>query len=210
METSLFAYLVAIVLLTITPGLDTILVIRNTTRGGMKDGVFSSLGICLSLFMHATFSAVGISVILLHSAFAFGLLKLAGAGYLMWLGAASLRSAARPSRAVIEVAHPTGFGDFKAIRSVREGFLSNALNPKAIIFYMAFLPQFIDPSRSALVQALGLTSIHFIIAMVWQTLLASMVDCAKVVLMREKVRRLLDGATGLVMVAFGVLLAWDR
>ncbi|BCS99130.1 threonine transporter RhtB [Desulfoluna limicola] len=210
MENSLFAYLIAITLLTITPGMDTILVIRNTTRGGMKDGFFSSLGICSGLFLHATFSAVGISVILLHSAFAFGMLKLIGAGYLIWLGAASLRSAVRKPDDADQAEIPPGFGDFRISRSLREGFLSNALNPKTIVFYMAFLPQFIDPTRPALFQALGLTGLHFVIAMVWQTLLASMVERAKVILMKEKVRRCLDGVTGSLMVMFGLLLAWDR
>lgn len=208
MGTSLVAYLVAITLLTITPGMDTILVIRNTTRGGVKDGFFSSLGICSGLFVHATFSAVGISVILLHSAVAFGMLKLIGAGYLIWLGTTSLRSAMKKGDgASVPADIPGAFGDFRISRSLREGFLSNVLNPKTIVFYMAFLPQFIDPSRPALAQALGLAGLHFVIAMIWQTLLAAMVDRAKVLLMKETVRRTLDGITGSLMVVFGVLLA---
>lgn len=210
MENSLFAYLIAITLLTMTPGLDTILVIRNTTRGGVRDGFFSSLGICVALFMHATLSAVGISVILLHSAFAFGLLKLLGAGYLMWLGAWSLRSAVQKSEGRFSGETLLHFGDFRIGRSLREGFLSNALNPKTIVFYMAFLPQFIDPSRPALLQALSLTTLHFVIAMVWQTLLATMVERAKAILMEERVKRGLDGVTGMLMMLFGLLLVWDR
>lgn len=210
MEPNLLAYLLAMTLLTVTPGLDTILVIRNTTRGGVKDGFFSSLGICSGLFVHATFSAVGISVLLLHSAFAFGLLKLMGAGYLVWLGAVSLASAAKKREGAPRAEIPPGFGDFRISRSLREGFLSNVLNPKTIVFYMAFLPQFIDPGRPALAQALFLAGLHFVIAMVWQSLLATMVDRAKVFLMKERVRRALDGVTGALMVAFGVILAWDR
>jgi threonine/homoserine/homoserine lactone efflux protein len=87
--TALTTYLIAITLLTITPGVDTMLVIRNTARGGWRDGAVSSLGICSALFLHATISAVGISVILLQAAWAFSLLKMAGAGYLIWLGLSS-------------------------------------------------------------------------------------------------------------------------
>ena len=86
MEISLWTYLVAITLLTITPGVDTMMVLRNTLRGGAKDGLVSSLGICLGLFVHATLSAVGISAILLYSATAFTVLKTIGACYLLWLG----------------------------------------------------------------------------------------------------------------------------
>jgi len=210
MENNLFAFLIAISLLTVTPGLDTILVIHNTTRGGVKDGFFSSLGTCTGYFVHATFSAVGISVILLHSAFAFGMLKLVGAGYLIWLGGVSLWSVARKSDGALQEETTAAVGNFRLIRSLREGFLSNVLNPKIIVFYMAFLPQFIDPAQSALTQALCFAGIHFVIAMVWQTFLASMVDRARVILMKKKVRRTMDGVTGALMVMFGVLLAWDR
>ena len=96
MDPQLLTYLIAMTLLTITPGVDTVLIIRNTTRGGWRDGALSSLGICSGLFVHAVVSAVGISVILLQSAWAFSALKLGGAGYLVWLGIVSLRSAARP------------------------------------------------------------------------------------------------------------------
>ena len=87
MEPRLWTYLIAITLLTLTPGVDTMLIIRNTSRGGWRDGAVSSVGICTGLFVHATVSAVGISVILLQSAIAFSALKLVGAGYLVWLGA---------------------------------------------------------------------------------------------------------------------------
>ena len=93
MGNQFWTYLIAITLLTITPGMDTMLIIRNTTRGGWKDGAVSSLGICSGLFVHAIISAVGISLILLQSAWAFGALKLAGAGYLVWLGLVTLHRA---------------------------------------------------------------------------------------------------------------------
>lgn len=90
------AFLIAITILTLTPGLDTALVIRNTTRGGFHDGAVTSLGICLGLFVHASFSALGISVILTQSAELFTLVKSVGAAYLIWLGISSLRSLKMP------------------------------------------------------------------------------------------------------------------
>ena len=209
MESALLAYLVAITLLTLTPGMDTVLVIRNTTRGGIKDGLATNLGICSGLFVHATFTSVGISVILLHSAFAFGALKLAGACYLIFLGVVSLRSASRRGEVGLGAVSTSGDG-FRLVRSLREGFFSNALNPKTIVFYMAFLPQFIDASRPPFFQALGLAGIHFFIALLWQGLLASMVERARIFLTRTRVRRALDGVVGSLMVFFGIMLAWDR
>src|SRR2546429_9613562 len=82
-------------LLTITPGADTFLVLRNVLRGGRAAGVVTTLGICCGLFVHATLSALGLSLVLMHSANAYLALKWAGALYLMWLGFGSLRDAVR-------------------------------------------------------------------------------------------------------------------
>ena len=79
--------------LTLTPGADTMLVVRNVLRGGRHDGMVTTCGICVGLFVHATLSALGVSVILMHSATAFHLVKGAGACYLVWLGVQSLWSA---------------------------------------------------------------------------------------------------------------------
>ncbi|MFH1157023.1 MAG: LysE family translocator [Pseudomonadota bacterium] len=206
----LWAYCIAITLLTLTPGVDTMLVIRNTTRGGWKDGTLSSLGICLGLFIHATVSAVGISVLLLQSAWAFRALKLAGAAYLIWLGIVSLRGAMAKNSTIPLADSPRAGKGFSIKRSLSEGFLSNVLNPKAIVFYMAFLPQFIDPSRSALAQSLCLAGIHFTIAMIWQGIVTSLVDRARTLFLNARIRQVFDGLTGSVMVFFGITLGLDR
>jgi threonine/homoserine/homoserine lactone efflux protein len=209
MENQLWTYLVAITLLTMTPGVDTLLVIRNTTRGGFRDGAVSSFGICSGLFVHATVSAVGISLILLQSAIAFSLLKFAGAGYLIWLGGVSLRKVFSRENELPDSSVPKGLG-FRPQRSFVEGFLSNVLNPKTIIFYMAFLPQFIDPSRSALQQSLLLAGIHFLIAMVWQSALALLVKYARSWLTQGKTGKFLEGLSGSILMLLGLKLALDR
>ena len=201
-------FLLAISVLTMSPGVDTILVMRNAALGGWRLGFLTSLGICMGLFAHAALSALGLSVILLGSATLFTAFKLLGAGYLVYLGVQALRSAARPTG--------MSFNDEKAPKSItawgsfRQGILSNVLNPKPIIFYMAFLPQFIDPAHSALAQSLFMATLHFIIAMVWQTFLALMVYRARVWLARPKVAQALDGLTGVLLVGFGVKLALSQ
>lgn len=206
---SLTTYLIAITLLTLTPGVDTMLVIRNTARGGWRDGAISSFGICSGLFVHAAISAVGISFILLQAAWAFSVLKLAGAGYLIWLGLTSWRKVLRQEAFKIDNGGKTT-EQLVIGRSLREGFLSNVLNPKTAIFYMAFLPQFINPVHSALIQSLFLAGLHFIIAMIWQCLLALMVKQLKVWLQRPRVSQIFDGVTGTVMIALGLRVAIGR
>ncbi len=207
--TSLTTYLIAITLLTITPGVDTMLVIRNTARGGWRDGATSSFGICSGLFIHATISAVGISVILLQAAWAFSALKLLGAAYLVWLGISSWRKVIKQEPFTIENGKARTGGTFLMSRSLREGFLSNVLNPKTAVFYMAFLPQFINPAQSALLQSLFLAGLHFIIAMIWQCLLALMVKQMKGWLQRPRVSQVFDGVTGTVMIGLGMKVAVD-
>ena len=197
-------FLITITALTITPGVDSVLVIRNSARGGSKDGMYTSIGICLGLFAHALISAAGLSLILLSSAELFTLLKLAGAAYLIWLGVQSIRSALKhqtlPYESVSSVAEVSVF------RSLREGLLSNVLNPKTIVFYMAFLPQFIDPDHPPIPQALMMAGIHFVLAMLWQGGLVLMVKRARVWLQQPKVSKTLDSITGLILVAFGARL----
>lgn len=199
--------ILAVTMLTLTPGVDTMLVIRNSGRGGWSDGVTTSLGICSGLFVHATLSALGISIILLKTAWAFSLLKYAGAAYLIWLGIGSMRQAAArphlPASAGLEAA----MVPFQISRSLREGFLSNVLNPKTILFYMAFLPQFIDPTRPPLQQSLFIAFLHFCIGMVYQCSLAAMVTKAKRLLKGGTIGRVLSGLCGTSLIYIGFRLA---
>ncbi|MEC9481916.1 MAG: LysE family translocator [Halomonas sp.] len=208
-DAQFLTFLVAITLLSMTPGVDTLLVIRNTARGGQRDGIVTSLAICCGLFVHATISALGISLILLQSAWAFGLLKLCGAAYLVWLGIHSLRSARRGNP--LPVAGVSVPGRRVSLwLPVREGFLSNVLNPKTVVFYMAFLPQFIAPGDPALLKSLWLALVHFVIANIWQIGIVLMVGRAGHWLARRSVSQVLDGVTGAVLVAFGIKLALQQ
>ncbi|ENM5911885.1 LysE family translocator [Vibrio mimicus] len=202
------AFLIAITILTLTPGLDTALVIRNTSRAGFADGCTTSLGICFGLFVHATFSAIGISAILAQSAELFQFVKMIGAAYLIWLGISSLRSLMKTGQG-IEVASLT-HSQFRLTRSLREGFLSNVLNPKTAVFYLAFLPQFINPEYSPLAQSLLMALIHFAIAMVWQCGLAGALSSAKNLLKNVSFMRWMEGTTGVVLVALGIKLLLEK
>jgi threonine/homoserine/homoserine lactone efflux protein len=146
-------------------------------------------------------------MILLQATWAFSALKLAGAGYLVWLGVCSWRKVIRRETFEIANGESRKADNFLIRRSLREGFLSNVLNPKTAIFYMAFLPQFINPAQSALLQSLFLAGLHFIIAMIWQCLLALMVKQFKSWLQRPRVSQVFDGATGTVMIALGLRVA---
>lgn len=209
LDSQFVPFLIAITLLSITPGVDTLLVIRNTARGGIRDGVATSIAICCGLFVHATISALGISLILLQSAWAFHVLKLMGAAYLVWLGITSLMAARRgqslPVKGTMGGAAPVSLW-----QPIKEGVLSNVLNPKTVIFYMAFLPQFIAPGDPALIKSLWLASVHFVIANIWQIGVVLMVGSASRWLASVRFAQTLNTATGAVLIAFGVRLAMEQ
>ena len=203
MPDSLLTFFVAITLLTMTPGVDTMIILRNTVRGGVKDGLVSSLGICSGLFVHAFLSAVGISAILLYSTTAFTVLKVVGAAYLIWLGIINIKEFATNSKQKKFTPTKQPFHFFK---SLREGFMSNVLNPKTIVFYMAFLPQFISPEHSALMQSMLLASFHFIIATIWQGIIIYTICSANLFITKPSVRKTLDLLSGTIMIALGIKL----
>lgn len=202
MITDFWAFFIAILLLTITPGLDTALVIRNTTRGGWKDGITCSLGICCGLFVHATLSAVGLSVLLVGSAELFTAVKTVGAIYLIYLGIQSIRSTFNRHQVMITTGEKGKDSKPLAV-SFKEGFLSNILNPKTAVFYLALLPQFINPEYSAFIQSLLMASIHFIIAMLWQGGIALLVEKAQEIMASEKVTKRIERVTGMVLIVLG-------
>ncbi|MEZ8987729.1 LysE family translocator [Vibrio breoganii] len=199
----LYTFIAAMTLLTITPGLDTVLVIRNTSRGGKWDGYATSLGICLGLYLHATWSAIGVAAIISQSPDLFNGIKIVGAAYLIYLGVSGARSLRRGVGALQIDSSEKGVPRYI---SLREGFLSNVLNPKTAVFYLAFLPQFIDQNGNLWLQSMFLASIHFVIAMMWQCGLASMLDKAKALLANGKTNYRLQMCTCVVLVALGAQL----
>jgi RhtB (resistance to homoserine/threonine) family protein len=204
-DSQVLAFTGVAALLTLTPGSDTMLVVRSALVRGRRAGLLTVLGICCGLFIHATLSAVGLSVVLVQSARAFEILKLAGAGYLLCLGLQSIWSAARGALPAERTVGPVG-----ARRAFAEGLLNNVLNPKVAVFYLAFLPQFVGPGDPVLAKSILLASIHFAQGIVWLSLVTLFVARLRGTLTRPRVQRALESLTGLVLVGFGVRLAMER
>lgn len=208
LDPQVLAFTLLAALMTMSPGADTLLVVRNVLRGGRRDGIATTLGICSGLYVHALLSSLGVSVILMHSATAFLALKIAGAVYLVWLGVQSLRAAARGGMTAAQ-AEPTA-ARVSAGRSWREGFLTNLLNPKVIVFYLALLPQFISPGDAVLAKSLLLTAIHAVLGIIWFTIVSFLVDRSRRFLLRPLMRRWIDAVCGCFLVALGLRLAMQR
>ena len=213
MDAMLLSFTLVAGLLTLTPGADTMLVLRNVLSGGRSSGIATTVGICSGLFVHATLSALGLSVILTTSAAAYDIVKTLGAGYLIYLGLKSFWQLARhPSGVPVSTdgsadrppaAHRTG-------RSYREGFLNNLLNPKVAIFYLAFLPQFILPGDSVLAKSLLMAGIHAVEGLLWLGFLSLVLDRGRALIQSGAVRRWLEGISAAVLVGLGIRLFFER
>jgi threonine/homoserine/homoserine lactone efflux protein len=188
-------------LLTIAPGQDTFLVLRNAARGGFRAGVATTAGVCSGLFLHASLSALGLSALLATSAAAFSLVKWLGAAYLAWLGIQSLLRSRRSSA-------PGAGGGHRSTRpNLVQGFFSNALNPKTATFYLALLPQFAVVPGRVLVDSLTLGGVHFVISFVWLALLSGLAGRGRRLFARPGTARTLDAVAGAAFLGFSLRLA---
>jgi len=201
----LILFIVAAGLLTITPGVDTALVLRTSTACGPRNGAAASLGICLGLLLWGTGAAFGLTAVLAASATAFTVVKWMGVAYLVYLGVKLLikpRATVTPQAASQE----SGIGQ-KGVPSFCRGFLSNVLNPKVGVFYVTFLPQFIPPGVNVAGFSLLLAGIHVLITLLWFWVLIALTVPLGRFLARPLVVRSLDRMTGCVFIGFGLRLA---
>src|SRR5918911_2220785 len=198
-------------ILTVTPGADTMLVMRNVLERGQRAGLLTTFGICTGLFFHATLSALGLSIILVRSAAVFEAVKLTGACYLIFLGGQSIWRAARRRDPLSVAGESSAVGaEKKGWRSYFEGLLTNVLNPKVAIFYLAFLPQFISVGDPVFAKSVMLAGIHFILGVAWLSIVTVLLGRVRAVLTRPSVKRAIEAATGAVLIAFGVRLAMEH
>jgi threonine/homoserine/homoserine lactone efflux protein len=195
------AFLGVSALVIVTPGQDTALTVRNSLLGGRRAGAQTALGVALGQAVWAFATSVGIAAVLRASEPAFLALRLAGAAYLLYLGARTLSSALRaPGGEAVGLADSRGRG-----RALYQGLLSNLGNPKMAVFFTSLLPQFAPGGSFAALLALGLVFCSMTLA--WLTAYALAVARAGDVLRKGRIRRWLDGVTGAVLVALGLRLA---
>jgi threonine/homoserine/homoserine lactone efflux protein len=209
MTSGLWAFALVATLLAITPGADTLLVVRNALTRGRTAALAAVAGIAGGCVVHATLSAVGVSLILVQSAEAFAALKLCGAAYLIVLGVQSVRRWLRPDGRS-PVTAEGGRAAPRRLRSFLEGLLTNVLNPKVGIFYLAFLPQFIGPGDPVLARSLLLGALHIGIGVVWLSILSFGVGRIRPLVESRIWRARLEGLSGAVLIGLGVRLAAER
>ncbi|KXJ55578.1 MAG: lysine transporter LysE [Thalassospira sp. Nap_22] len=205
-------FLIAALLLNISPGPDMAYIVGQTAVHGRKIGLFSSLGVISGAFVHVLAATFGLSAILATSALAFAIVKWIGVAYLVWLGIGALRSSFAKSESDAhsdEPAAPISTKPMTAFAAWRQGVMIDVLNPKVAIFFMAFLPQFIDPTRgNGAVQFLVLGLMVLLIAFVVEGMLVlAVASAAGRIKGSRKLGAWLNRALGGMFIALGIRLA---
>jgi threonine/homoserine/homoserine lactone efflux protein len=202
----MMTFAIAALVLIMVPGPDQALITRNALAGGRYGGLLTMVGGVLGLTVHASAAALGLSALLLASATAFTVVKIVGVAYLLWLGLQTLRAAVR-SRREPAAAQPVVVARRRSAY-LRQGFLSNALNPKVALFFVTFLPQFLSAdTASPRGQALLLSAVFGVLYLAWFGVYVAAVDRLGRWLRRPTVKARIEQVTGLVLITFATRLA---
>lgn len=184
---NLLLYIPLAALLVMLPGPDFALITRISLTEGRGSGQAAACGVALGIMVHTSAAMLGISAVIAQSVTLFTLLRYAGAAYLCWMGFHALRG-----------------------RAFRQGFLTNALNPKAVLFFLTMLPQFLDPHAALWPQFLELGGIMAFFCLGWFVLLASLLHRIRRLFARPSFQAWLHRLTGLIFICFAFRLALEK
>ncbi|MFF3573021.1 LysE family translocator [Nocardia jiangxiensis] len=194
----------AMLLGAMSPGPDFLIVTRNAMLSGRRAGMASAAGVALGVFVWAVLSGLGVAGLLAASAAAFTVVKLAGAVYLCYLGVRALLAA---RRGAYDTAAEQVSADPVGVRAgFRQGLLNNLLNPKAAVFFVALLPQFL-PASPSLADTAQVAVAATVVTLAWFVVLAVGIATLRRVFTRRRVRQVIDAAMGTLLVGLGVRIA---
>ncbi len=205
---NLAAFVAVSAIVICVPGQDTAVTIRSTLAGGRRAGLATAVGITLGIAIWTVAASAGVVALLSASEPVFRAVKLAGAAYLVYLGAQSLLAAVRRRQERIRQTAATA-APLEPGPAFRQGLLSNLGNPKIAVFFASLLPQFVPSGGASFAAFLGLGFLFCALGLVWLSLYVVAVDRLRALLV-GRVRRVLDAITGLVLIGLGLRLATER
>jgi threonine/homoserine/homoserine lactone efflux protein len=205
----LVPFLVVVAILTITPGPDMALGLKNGVRGGRSAAWWTGLGCCAGIAVHACAAVAGLSAILAASATVFGIVKLAGAAYLIYLGISSWWHSLRPKNSGHSVENRAPAAATRTT-AFRQGLLSNLLNPKIVLIFLTLLPQFVASDEPRALTIAELAAIFLLSGVLWWRLFSLLISVLGRTLSRKRVRTVFDRVTGTVLVGFGITMVIEN
>lgn len=207
---NLLSYILMALMMSMLPGTDTVLIMKNTLSHGAKAGRYTLLGMATGLTFWTVIAVFGLSVTIVQSLFLFHVIKYLGATYLFYLGVRAFFTKSTLSLEAVQEENQCAIDQsfhYHFKESYLQGAISNFLNPKTVLVYITFMPQFIDLNGNTIQQLIGLGLILTLIAVGWFMILVYLIDHMKKWLNKPKFQLFFQKSTGVILIAFGVKAA---
>jgi len=200
-----YLFVITCVFLIILPGPDTAIMTKNTLTVGKQGGFKTMIGICCALSIHTLTAIVGLSAIIAKSALLFSIFKYIGAVYLIYLGIKSLWTLRNQetTETVVKI-------KYKNTSSFKQGFLTNLLNPKIAVFFLTFLPQFVNQRSHTFMPFLILGMTYIVLTIVWYLFYIYLLNQISAFMKKPKTQKAIEGITGTILIGFGIKLALEK
>lgn len=192
-------FIIMSLLILIAPGPSFFAVIKNSAHGGIKSGIFTTFGIANAHLIYATLATLGIIFIFVSSQTVFLIIKILGAAYIIFLGLKNILNAHKFEYNTMEVTKTTNANLFK---SYQQGFITMILNPKAILFYISILPQFINHQSNQNVQVALLSTLFIITVITWFSFCTFVFNYIKTVFEKPKFKMIFNYIVGTTLIAY--------
>ena len=202
-----YLYVLMCIFLIILPGPDTAITTKNTVTVGRTGGFKTVFGTCCALLIHTAAAVLGLSAIIMKSAMLFSILKYVGAAYLLYLGIKTLWALKYKKDMVSIADQENKFADSSCFK---QGFLTNILNPKVAVFFLTFLPQFVNTESNTLLSFLMLGMTYTVLTAIWSFLYVYLINQISVFMKKPKTQSMIEGLTGTILIGFGIKLFFEK
>jgi len=203
-----YLFILMCILLIILPGPDTAMTTKNTLTIGRSGGIKTLLGTLCALMIHTFAAVIGLSAIIVKSALLFSIFKFAGAIYLIYIGFKTLWSLKKKEAdASIDTNTENKYGDNSCFR---QGFLTNLLNPKVAVFFLTFLPQFVDSGSNTFVPFLIMGMTYTVLTAIWFVPYVYLINQISTFMKKPATQKVVQGITGIALLGFGIKLAFEK
>lgn len=206
----IWMFTVVALLIVMVPGVDSLLVLKNTITYGKGAGMFTMVGIIVALIVWTTLAVLGLATVISKSIVVFMFIKYAGAAYLVYLGIQSWRAKAQNMKLVNESEVTKGRFKNNNMNCFTQGVTTDLLNPKTLLLYVTLMPQFINPTDSVNFQLIVLATILMVISIIWLTAIVAIINLIRNWFLQEKIQQLFNKLTGVILIGLGIKIATEK